>query len=254
MKRLMQVLFMVSVFLMVVTSAAMADTIPMAGEYMTLESYNTTPTITGEFGGLMNFYVSTTTGSGTANFSTFCIQNNVYINQNQLTYVQQLSDMVGFSGVGMGSSGAQGATGNVIYTPVALNSDTAYVYSRFATGAYGTLGASDQANLQQLLWDLQNGKFTAPTKPGDPSIATQIINALGASTWESDAATMFSTATGYYGVEVANLVECNSAGTVIDAPGTLYDEQNMLVYVPEPATLLLLGFGISALAVARRRK
>ncbi len=91
MKRLAVIIALVTILLMMITTAAVADTIN-SGDYVKLITYNLT-----DNAGIMTYAVSHDHGITTAfTYDTFCIQDNVYIWTNKWYSVANLSTNVGF--------------------------------------------------------------------------------------------------------------------------------------------------------------
>ncbi len=181
---------------------------------------------------LVNMITTSTGPSLGSSFETFCIGSQVDYNSGQ-SYTYQISTSVQpFT--------AEGA-GGLQY--VALG--TAWLYSQFRAGAFGSQTANNDA-LQQAIWNFQGqvgGVVNAFTALADAAVGT--ANAENVSN-------------GAYGVYALNL----SIGSGSSAPGDVdgfAQPQLCLIPVPEPTTIaagamLLLPLGASMVRVVRNRQ
>ena len=237
MKSMVKIIFLASLFLMMVATAAFATPYVVAGDSIQLASANTTG-YNGYGAGVMDFNVW---GTGVSKFQigTFCIQDNVDIGWSSYT-VGNVSDIVGWSKSDPNGNSSIKGEGQ-------LTGAANWLYAQYANHKFGTLTASQQSDFQNLLWYLQ-GEDTAVGGTPESSIGTTFSTT---SDWYNAYVTSYvggnlgaENPSGYWGTEVLNIVD--SCGTV---------QQNQLVYqpVPEPSALLLLCAGLACALLMRRR-
>jgi len=166
-------------------------------------------------------------------FSTFCLEKDENLSTAG-NYVGNLSDKAQKGGVNTDSG-----------DPISLG--TAWLYYQFAKGtlagyAYGT-APYDNAEvtarktsagaLQNAIWILEEEQASASNTFIDAAMA-----ALG-----TDLAGLMADANGAYGVKAINLYSANGG-----------DRQDVLVLPDGGTTLVMLGGGVLALAMLRRRQ
>jgi hypothetical protein len=175
------------------------------------------PWNTGSSGG--EFTVSDYTTKA-ALFTTFCIEPNEYFYLGEKLTVQSVGTTILYNG---GS------------TPIALNSQVAFLYHEFAHNSWDEAGIFNYTNsdarraddllLQQAIWQLQYGGVDEGNK-----FIKYINDYYGVSGWQ-----------GYGDVAVISLA------------GASGNKQDQLALVPEPMTLILLGTGLVGVGIFRKR-
>lgn len=163
-------------------------------------------------------------------FGTFCLELNETISYSpDKYYVAGISDRAIEGGLG-------GATGE---PPSDQISDmTAWIYYQYVKSGYSGVSIYREKDIQYAIWFLEEETTQKLGKSAD--LITYAQNNMG--TWKNQGQ-----------IKVLNVVN-NINATPGDDKGVEYDSQDLLVYVPEPATLLFLGFSMLGLGFASRRK
>ena len=165
---------------------------------------------------------------GTNTFLTFCIERNEYFSPGS-SYYGSIEDAAIFGGVG-----GQVTPGR---DPVDVRTKVLYGYY---LDHYSTFTVDMYTGMQLAIWKIEN----------------EITDFSGYSTniqtWANDFYNNYSSGTPKYDIMALNLWDYNYA------PGQTYEEahkiQSMLVRVPEPGILILLGIALSAVGLASRRR
>lgn len=162
--------------------------------------------------------------NGVYSFDTFCLERSETVNYN--TPYNYTINTYAIAGGG-GSVGGQDD----------ISAATAYLYTQFRAGAYDKTDADAMSALQVAFWILEDEY--------DPSNSTTF------ETYETKAQeyiTLAAGASGIGNVRVMNLYITNAT------TGAIENKQSMLMLVPEPVTLLLLGLGLLGIGVVKRKK
>jgi hypothetical protein len=215
--------------------------------YITAPNYSAT----GDQAGPYSVQIETEAGVKPASttFQTFCIGTEVDYSPGS-TFSYQISDNVE-------PYTANQAPGSYnVGTPGYVTWGTAYLYSEYLAGGFGSLTITQEDALQVAIWDLQQQPIIDITlSPGETIASAQ---ALAAATFLEDAT---NAATAAHISSVEN--EANGAFGVYALDmysGSTYVQPQLVEVpcVPEPATfaagaMLLVPLGVSALRKLRKK-
>lgn len=180
---------------------------------------------------VLNNYAANTKPLGYTNtFQSFCLEHNEYISGNT-TYGVALSNAAVYGGLGGSENGKD-----------PLSKGTAWLYNQFAKGIllnYDYTGTQRKASadaLQQTIWWLEGEQ----AKPINNAFTDLVISTFGEPNAKADN-------NGQIAVMAANLWEPGHVGEYG------FQKQDMLVVVPIPPTVWLLGTGLIGMGLIRKR-
>lgn len=159
-------------------------------------------------------------------FGTFCLETNEYLYLGT-TYSYTI-DTYAIAG---GSGGSYEIESGVYGDPISYA--TAYLYTMFRSGAY-KITDFEMSALQVAFWILEDENYLSIS-----GVSAEIVARAKELVAEAEAADW----TDIGNVRVAN---------IYDSDGNM--KQSVLILVPEPMTLILLGFGLVGLGFTRRFK
>ena len=178
-----------------------------------------------------------------ADFLTFCLEINEFINYNTLYYVNIAENAVA------GGAGGGGLTGDP------LDSKTAYLYAKFLMGTLSGYDANDVASrngLQLAIWLIEQEVYEAGGEYYRTGTTTKVG---GGDVWDA--------ADAFFADASANAVPGNLYGVRVMQLWTGYDatsgaftgnKQDQLIFVSEATTTAsLVALGILVLGAARVR-
>lgn len=176
---------------------------------------------------LGNYAANTKPPGYTNTFQSFCLEKNEYISTNT-TY-----------GVTLSNAAVKGGVGGSVGGKDLLSQGTAWLYNEFAKGILQnynyndpTLRKTSADALQQTIWWLEDEITTKPVNSFATLVSTQFGSDNNAKLNNDNA----------YPVMAANLLASNGA-----------QSQDMLVVVPIPPTVWLLGTGLIGMGLIRKR-
>jgi len=240
MKRLINVMVMVSALLNIAAPGAQAyeytiELDALNGIYYYPGGEFTAIPVTGGLQSVLSNYASVAKNSGgiTGSFETFCVETEVDF------YPYNWGGPIYGVNVSNNAIGGNIKTGG--NNPLTLGA--AWLYYEFATGklhnfdySYGSTRNTDSGALQEAIWIFMNqDHINSSFDPPQNAYYTEAVNALGL-------ANVYNASHGAYGVHVLNLYNTDGSPA-----------QNQLVLTPEPATALLLMFGLIILAGVTRK-
>lgn len=190
------------------------------------------------------FLVNVNPGSADPwSFVTFCLQRTEYIDFTTNFVVAGVTSYATSDPIGSYASGGKGGTSPSGHDP--LDSRTAWLYTQFTSGtlagydynsANSTSRAASANLLQNAIWMIEEEIAISASNPYYQAAQTAVTTGG----WS-----------GLGSIQVLNLERWVPASN--GSPGYWVESQDQLTRVPEPSSLLLLGFGLAFVALPRRR-